>query len=287
MPALFQLLRTRKKQDNEELNKRILKFGEPLYLHNDNKSDVALVIGDPNGTLIKDLPKFTPVPPAKDNNEFNNIYFIKEGDKYYLVDKYGNKIDVIGGGGGGLISTYTATLTVNDWILDTTVEGVYKQDIALSAIQEKNPTTIDVKLETISQYENILANWRYIIKAQTYDGGIIFYAYEKPKRDLVFQAQTISNQNEILVGKTATINHNWTQLENYYYTEVVVEGVKSINASTIDLIVDLANFKKQLQQWNRIIRIDTEEGKIKVYASKPTTIDLPINMFVYTLAETT
>lgn len=287
MPALFQLLRTRKKQDNEELNKRILKFGEPLYLHNDNKSDVALVIGDPNGTLIKDLPKFTPVPPAKDNNEFNNIYFIKEGDKYYLVDKDGNKIDVIGGGGGGLISTYTATLTVNDWVPDTTVEGVYKQDVALSAIQEKNPTTIDVKLETISQYENILANWRYIIKAQTYDGGIIFYAYEKPKRDLVFQAQTISNQNEILVEKTATINHNWTQLENYYWTEVVVEGVKSINASTIDLIVDLANFKEQLQQWNRIIRIDTEEGKIKVYASKPTTIDLPINMFVYTLAETT
>lgn len=287
MSALFQLLRTRKKQDNEELNTRILKFGEPLYLHNNNKSDVALVIGDPNGTSIKDLPKFTPMPPAKDNNEFNNIYFIKEGDKYYLVDKDGNKIDVIGGGGGDLISTYTATLTVNDWILDTTVEGVYKQDIALPAIQEKNPTTIDVKLETISQYENILANWRYIIKAQTYDGGIIFYAYEKPKRDLVFQAQTISNQSEILVEKTATINHNWTQLENYYYTEVIIEGVKSINASTIDLIVDLTNFKEQLQQWNRIIRIDTEEGKIKVYASKPTTIDLPINMFVYTLAETT
>lgn len=287
MSALFQLLRTRKKQDSPELNERILKFGEPLYLHNDNKSDVALVIGDPNGTLIKDLPKFTPVPPAKDNNEFNNIYFIKEGDKYYLVDKDGNKIDVIGGGGGSLISTYTATLTVNDWVLDTTVEGVYKQDVTLSAIQEKNPTTIDVKLETISQYENILANWRYIIKAQTYDGGIIFYAYEKPKKDLVFQAQTISNQSEILVEKTATINHNWTQLENYYYTEVVVEGVKSINASTIDLIVDLTNFKEQLQQWNRIIRIDTEEGKIKVYASKPTTIDLPINMFVYTLAETT
>ena len=36
MSALFQLLRTRKKQDNEELNTRILKFGEPLYLHNNN-----------------------------------------------------------------------------------------------------------------------------------------------------------------------------------------------------------------------------------------------------------
>ena len=47
----------------------------------------------------------------------------------------------------------------------------------------------------------------------------------------------------------------------------------------------MSNYKQQLQQWGKIIKIDTEEGKIKVYASEQTTIELPIQMFVYTLTD--
>ena len=47
----------------------------------------------------------------------------------------------------------------------------------------------------------------------------------------------------------------------------------------------MSNYKQQLQQWSKIIKIDTEEGKIKVYASEQTTIELPIHMFVYTITD--
>ena len=39
--------------------------------------------------------------------------------------------------------------------------------------------------------------------------------------------------------------------------------------------------------WSKIIKIETEEGKIKIYTSEPTTIDLPIQMFVYTVDDVT
>ena len=47
------------------------------------------------------------------------------------------------------------------------------------------------------------------------------------------------------------------------------------------------NYQDQLKQWSKIIKIETEEGKIKIYASEPTTIDLPIQMFVYTVDDVT
>ena len=51
------------------------------------------------------------------------------------------------------------------------------------------------------------------------------------------------------------------------------------------LLSAMLSTKQQLQQWGKIIKIDTEEGKIKVYASEQTTIELPIQMFVYTLTD--
>ena len=82
---------------------------------------------------------------------------------------------------------------------------------------------------------------------------------------------------------TATILQNWAQVSNYYVQEITLENVRAVDISTIDLIVDMTNYQQQLQQWSKIIKIETEEGKIKIYASQPTTIDLPIQMFVYTV----
>ena len=140
-------------------------------------------------------------------------------------------------------------------------------------------------MDNVSEYIDILSNWKYIIKAQTYDGGVKFYAYNTPSIDLAFKVQAISENSETLTKKEATITTTWTSENNYYVQEIVVDGVTGIDSSTIDLIVDMSNYKQQLQQWGKIIKIDTEEGKIKVYASEQTTIELPIQMFVYTLTD--
>lgn len=195
MPARFQWRRTKKKFDNTELDNHSLKFGEPLYFDNiEDPSGVALVIGDSNGTPITQLPRFTPLPPDKDGVIFNDVYFIQEGDKYYFVDKDGNKISGTGMGGGSSISTYRGTILSREesWKIEN---NYYYQDVDIPSIQEKNPTTIDVELTNVTEFNNILFNWNYIIKAETYDGGIRFYAYSLPKINLNFQAQVVNNDN--------------------------------------------------------------------------------------------
>ena len=88
MPARFQWKRTKKKFDNIELDDHSLRYGEPLYFDDtDNPAEVALVIGDSNNTPIRQLPRFTPLPPDKEGMVFNDVYFIQEGTKYYFVDK--------------------------------------------------------------------------------------------------------------------------------------------------------------------------------------------------------
>ena len=283
MPARFQLKRTKKKYDNAELDKHSLKFGEPLYFDSEDKQDVALVIGDGKNTPIRQLPRFMPTPPDTEDVSYNNVYYTKEGDKYYLIDKDGNKISIIGSGGGGSsISIYKGTLLADSW---TSQDTYFTQDVSLPSVLEKNPATIDVSIDNVSEYIDILSNWKYIIKAQTYNGGVKFYAYDTPSIDLAFKVQAISENSETLSKKEATITTTWTSENNYYVQEIVVDGVTGIDSSTIDLIVDMSNYKQQLQQWGKIIKIDTEEGKIKVYASEQTTIELPIQMFVYTLTD--
>lgn len=289
MPALFQFLRTQKDSKDTELNKRKLEFGEPLFIRK-SKSDVAIVMGDGENN-IEDLPKFTALPADKIDMgvayPFNNIYYISKDDKYYLVDKNGNEIDVIGGGTSSLIYTFTETLTVAGWV-ESTHEGIYEQFVSIPTIRETNSTTIDVIVDDLDNYIHILSGWRFIIKAIVTDGGITFYAYQKPTLALTFQAQAIIDKNEVMVERHATIlANNWTQVENkpYYYQDIKIENVKSINNATIDISIDLDNYKQQLQQWGRIIKINTQEGTIRVYASTPTEINLDIKMFVYTLSE--
>ena len=285
MPARFQWKRTKKKFDNIELDNHSLRFGEPLYFDNtENPYESAIVIGDSNNTPIRQLPRFTPLPPDKDGVSFNDVYFIKEGDKYYFVDKYGNKISGTGMGGGSSISTYRGTILSKEesWEIEN---NYYYQDVDIPSIQEKNPTTIDVELTKVTDFNSILFNWGYIVKAETYDGGIRFYAYSIPKINLNFQAQVVNNDSGLFVRKTATILQNWTQVDNYYTQEITLENVNAVDNSTIDLVVNMSNYQEQLQQWGKIIKIETDEGKIKVYASEPTTIDLPIQMFVYTVED--
>ena len=283
MPARFQLKRTKKKYDNPELDKHSLKFGEPLYFDSgDKKQDVALVIGDGKNTPIRQLPRFMPTPPDTEDVSYNNVYYTKEGDKYYLIDKDGNKISIIGSGGGSSISIYRGTLLADSW---TSQDTYFTQDVLLPSVSEKNPATIDVAMDNVSEYADVLSNWKYIIKAQTYDGGVKFYAYDSPNIDLAFKLQSVSENSKTLTKKESIITTTWTTENNYYVQEIVVDGVTRIDSSTIDLIVDMSNYKQQLQQWGKIIKIDTEEGKIKVYASEQTTIELPIQMFVYTLTD--
>ena len=291
MPALFQFLRTQKAADDTELNKRKLEFGEPLFIRK-SKSDVALAIGD-GETNIVDLPKFTPLPADKIDTSgttypFNNIYYISKDDKYYLVDKDGNEIDVIGGGTSSLIYTFTGTLTVAGWQENADHKGIYEQFVSIPTIREASPTTIDVVVDNLDNYMYILSGWRFIIKAYVKDGGITFYAYQKPTLALTFQAQAIIDQNEVMVERKAVISKDkWTQVEGktYYYQDIEIKNVKSINNATVDLSVDLDNYLNQLKQWGKIIKVNTQEGTIRVYASTPTEIDLPIKMFVYTLSE--
>ena len=286
MPARFQWKRTKKKFNNIELDDHSLKFGEPLYFDDaDNPAEVALVIGDSNNTPIRQLPRFTHLPPDKEGMVFNDVYFIQEGTKYYFVDKYGNKISGAGMGGSS-ISTYRGTILSREesWEIEN---NYYYQDVDIPSIQERNPTTIDVELTKVTEFNNILFNWNYIVKAETYNGGIRFYAYSLPKINLNFQAQVVNNDSGLFVKMTATILQNWTQVSNYYVQEITLENVRAVDTSTIDLIVDMTNYQQQLQQWSKIIKIETEEGKIKIYASQPTTIDLPIQMFVYTVDDIT
>lgn len=287
MPARFQWKRTKKKFDNIELDNHSLRFGEPLYFDNtEDPSEVALVIGDSNNTPITQLPRFTPLPPDKEGMVFNDVYFIQEGTKYYFVDKHGNKISGAGMGSGSSVSTYRGTILSREesWEIEN---NYYHQDVDIPSIQEKNPTTIDVELTKVTDYNNILFNWNYIVKAETYNGGIRFYAYSLPKINLNFQAQVVNNDSGLFVRMTATILQNWTQVDNYYIQEIALQNVRAVDNSTIDLVVDMNNYQDQLKQWSKIIKIETEEGKIKVYASEPTTIDLPIQMFVYTVDDIT
>ena len=254
MPARFQWKRTKKKFDNIELDNHSLRYGEPLYFDDtDNPAEVAFVIGDSNNTPIRQLPRFTPLPPDKEGMVFNDVYFIQEGDKYYFVDKDGNKISGTGMGGGSSISIYRGTLLADSW---TSQDTYFTQDVLLPSVLEKNPATIDVAMDNVSEYADVLSNWKYIIKAQTYDGGVKFYAYDSPNIDLAFKLQSVSENSKTLTKKESIITTTWTTENNYYVQEIVVDGVTGIDSSTIDLIVDMSNYKQQLQQWGKIIKID-------------------------------
>ena len=189
-------------------------------------------------------------------------------------------------GGGISISTYRGTILSREesWEIEN---NYYYQNVDIPPIQEKNPTTIDVELTKVTEFNNILSNWSYIVKAETYNGGIRFYAYGLPKINLNFQAQVVNNDSGLFVRMTATILQDWTQVDNYYKQEIMLQNVRAVDNSTIDLVVDMTNYQDQLQQWGKIIKIETEEGKIKIYGSEPTTIDLPIQMFVYTVDDVT
>lgn len=289
--ATFQLKRTKKSLKNIDDNK--LAYGEPLFYNSGtNINDVALVIGDGSSTPISELPKFTPTPTKTDNGDtFNNVYFIKKGDQYYLVDKDGNDLNITGGSGGSgysAIATYTGVLDASAWVDD--VEHVcYMQTVEVSGIQEKNASTIDVLVNNPSAYSEILSNWKYIIKADTKDNEITFYAYNKPNVNLAFQVQTTYNLGGLLYRLTAALTQTWTQEENYYVQEITEfnglpagETVKATDTSTIDLNVDLSDYKNQLQEWSKLIKVETLDGLIRVYASKPTTMSLPVQIFLYT-----
>lgn len=283
MPALFQLKRTRKSPNDESLKSQSLKFGEPLYFDSANPGDISLVIGDGHNTDINKLGRFTPIPPTPEGGlPFNAVYFIKEGDKYYLVDKDGNKISAVSGGGSGTaVRTLRGSLQASSWVAEN---GHYKQEVLLPDVQEQDYVTIDV-ITPMASYMETLANWKYIIKAQIGNGTITFYAYDKPVLDMQFQAQQVSSKaSDILKLVEAEIGTTWTTVDNYVTQEIEVgDSVKSINGSTIDLKVDLDNYATQLTEWAKIIKIETQDNKIKVYASSATTITLPIQMYVYTL----
>ena len=86
-----------------------------------------------------------PTPPDTEDVSYNNVYYTKEGDKYYLIDKDGNKISIIGSGGGGSsISIYKGTLLADSW---TPQDTYFTQDVSLPSVLEKYPATIDVAMD--------------------------------------------------------------------------------------------------------------------------------------------
>lgn len=297
MPALLQFKRTKKAVTEPEVLKVTLNWGEPFYKEANETDGCYFVIGDEKGTAIENLPKFTPTPPPKKDESgtttinFNNVYYYEKGGKKYLVDSKGNPLSVIGGG-GATISTYTGTLTKGNW-KKVSGKEYYTQDVVLLELQEKNPCTIDVLLHDMTNYSQILSNWKYVLKAETYDGGIKFYAVEEVSCDLPFQVQSVNEQTEVLTETTATILKQddsetvWTKSEtgDYYTQTITIQDISTINSSTIDLIVDLDNYETQLKEWGKIIKIDTKDNVITVYAENATTIDIPIQLYVYTMAD--
>ena len=185
MPARFQLRRTKRKFDDTDLDRYGLKFGEPLYFDNaDSPNNIAIVIGDDSNTPITKLPRFTPLPPDKDGTSYNDVYFIKEGDKYYLVDKDGNKISAVGTGGS---EVYRGTLIQSNWVAEN---DYYVQTITNTDVTQTDTLVVDVLIgDDVQNYGSIFENWKYIVKFDSYDGGIKFFAYGQPQIDLNFQAQ--------------------------------------------------------------------------------------------------
>lgn len=80
----------------------------------------------------------------------------------------------------------------------------------------------------------------------------------------------------------ATISPTWIGEAAPYIQEIAVDGILAGDDPITDLIIsdDYASAELQLEEWGKIYRIKTAEGKIIVYAKEPTTISLNIQMVV-------
>ena len=87
---------------------------------------------------------------------------------------------------------YTREITLTTtWTQDTT-SGYYVQDVAVAEIKEIHTPSLDVKLTgTSEEMKALLAEWTKVLSAESYNGGIKFYATEPTTQELTIIARGI------------------------------------------------------------------------------------------------
>lgn len=152
-------------------------------------------------------------------------------------------------------------------------------------MNEKNINT------RIQHKHDIEANWLKAINFIPKAGELIIYDrdsthnYERIKigngetlvSALPFYADNIEGANNTY---TATITTTWTGSAAPYSQEIAVNGITADDNPVVDLTLSgvYLNDQTRLAEWGKIYRIVTAANKITVYATEPTTAELPIQL---------
>lgn len=79
---------------------------------------------------------------------------------------------------------------------------------------------------------------------------------------------------------TFAIGTSWTGTSAPYTQTITVSGILSTDDPIVDLVTSITNYEKEIEEYAKIFKITTAEGKLTVYATAKTTTALTCKLKV-------
>lgn len=100
----------------------------------------------------------------------------------------------------------------------------------------------------------------------------------------IYHRTTEELRTDIGAAKTLTYSvktkTSWTNSSGYYQQTIAVSGMLSTDNPIIDIIPSLNNYASELEAWNKVITITTNNDSITIFSSEAISIALTLNIKV-------
>lgn len=100
----------------------------------------------------------------------------------------------------------------------------------------------------------------------------------------IYHRTTEELRTDIGAAKTLTYSvktkTSWTNSSGYYQQTIAVSGMLSTDNPIIDIIPSLNNYASELEAWNKVITITTNNDSITIFSSEAISIVLTLNIKV-------
>ena len=100
----------------------------------------------------------------------------------------------------------------------------------------------------------------------------------------VYHRTTEELRTDMGAAKTLTYSvktkTSWTNSSGYYQQTISVSGMLSTDNPIIDIVPSLNNYASEIEAWNKVIKITTNDNSIKIFSSEAIGIALTLNVKV-------
>lgn len=188
----------------------------------------------------------------------------------------------------GNVEEKISNLYIDSWVKN---DNYYSQSINVQGIEFDSNILIDVNLSEISDDDfdlkvMTIEMFGHIIYSYSGNGELYFQADECPIVDIPIKILIIPKRIVDTKEMIALLPMNeWINNETFYYQNLTIYGIHSINKLIIDVdLSSISDFSQKvniLENWGYIVSSSNYNNYINFKAEYAPEIDIPIKIFIF------